>query len=122
MKETAILTLLLFTFFTANAQKKRIDSLRLALSKAKTDTMRYLALLHLSTTYFLPKPDSAIIFAQQGYLLAKKNNWASGQAKCLNDMANAYGTLGDYVKSISFYYKALRIAGELNDLLYDVTY
>jgi len=116
MKKTAALTLLLFTLFTADAQKKEIDTLRLALSKAKTDTMRYGASIGLSFAYYLPNPDSSIIFAQQGYLLAKKNNWALAQAKCLNNMANAYGTLGDYVKSLQFYFKVLKIAGELNDL------
>ncbi len=116
MKKTAILTLLLFTLFTAAAQKKRIDTLRVALSKAKTDTMRYGDLINLRITYYLSNPDSAIIFGQQGYLLAKKNNWGLAQEKCLNNMANAYGTLGDYVKSIQFYFKVLKIAGELNDL------
>jgi len=116
MKKTATLTLLLFTLFTAAAQKKHIDTLRLALSKAQTDTTRFEALRLLSNAYYLSNPDSTIIFAQQGYLLAKKNNWALNQSKCLNGMANGYGTLGDYVKAISFYLKALRIDGELNDL------
>jgi two-component system NtrC family sensor kinase len=116
MKKTAILALLLFTLFTANAQKKRIDTLRLALSKAKTDTMRYGASINLSFAYYLPNPDSSIIFAQQAYLLAKKNNWASGQEKCLNNIANSYASLADYVKSLQFYFKAVKIAGELNDL------
>src|ERR1017187_1315932 len=116
MKKLSLLLLLLITVFFAAAQKKRIDSLRLALSKAKTDTMRCQALINLSITYYLPNPDSAIIFGQQGYLLAKKNNWALNQANCLNNMANAYMSLGDYVKSIQFYFKALKIAVELNDL------
>jgi len=116
MKKLPLLLLMLITVFFAAAQKKRIDSLREALSKAKTDTMRYEALRNLSSAYYLPNPDSAIIFGQQGYLLAKKNNWALNQAKCLNNTANAYGSLGDYVKSVQFYFKALKIAGELNDL------
>src|SRR5665213_3490709 len=31
-------------------------------------------------------------------------------------MANAYTNLGDYVKGMQFYFKTLKIAGELNDL------
>jgi signal transduction histidine kinase/tetratricopeptide (TPR) repeat protein len=116
MKKLSLLLLLLISVFTAAAQKKQIDTLRLALSNAKTDTMRYQALRKLDSTYYLFNPDSSIIFAQQGYLLAKKNNWVLNQSKCLNGMANAYSSLGDYVKSISFYFKALRIGGELNDL------
>ncbi len=116
MKKLPLLLLLLITVFFAAAQKKRIDTLRLALSKAKTDTVRYEALHNLSITYQFADPDSSIIFAQQGYLLAIKNNWALNQEKCLNNMANAYGSLGDYFKSIQFFFKALKIAGELNDL------
>jgi two-component system NtrC family sensor kinase len=116
MKKLSLLLLLLIIVFFASAQKKQIDTLRLALSKAKTDTMRFEALHNLYRSYYIYNPDSAIIFAQQGYLLAKKNNWALNQEKCLNNIANAYSSLADYVKSISFYFKALRIAGELNDL------
>src|SRR5580704_15887440 len=98
MKKLSLLLLLLITVFFAAAQKKRIDTLRLALSKAKTDTMRYHVLINLSVACLYPNPDSAIIFGQQGYLLAKKNNWALDQASCLSNMAGAYSNLGDYVK------------------------
>jgi tetratricopeptide (TPR) repeat protein len=116
MKKLSLLLLLLITTFFAAAQQKQIDTLRLALSKAKTDTMRCEALKNLSYAYYISKPDSAIIFGQQGYLLAQKNNWAINQEKCLDNMAIAYSVLADYVKSIQFYFKALKIAGELNDL------
>jgi len=116
MKKLSLLFLLLITFFFAAAQKKRIDTLRLALSKAKTDTMRYEALSNLCNAYFLSNLDSAIVLGQQGYLLAKKNNWALNQEKCLDDMAGAYNNLGDYVKSLEFDFKALKIAENSNDL------
>ena len=118
MKKPLLLSLLLFTVLFAAAQKKQIDTLRLALSKAKTDTMRFEALLKLSRVYYLSSPDSAITFGQQGYLIAKKNNWALNQAKCFNAMANAYSVFGDYVKTMQFYLKALKIAGGLNDYFY----
>ena len=118
MKKLSLLTLLVLTAYFAFAQKKQIDSLRLALSKAKTDTMRYEAIRKLGAAYYLSTPDSAITLGQQAYLLAKKNDWALNQAKSLNGMANAYASLGDYAKSMSFYLKALRIAEELNDQYY----
>ena len=111
-----IILCMLTTVFFAAAQKKRIDTLRLVLIKAKTDMARCRALLDLSNAYTAPNPDSAIIFGQQAYLVAKKSNWALGQAKSLNNMAGAYESLGDYVKGIQFYIKVLKIAGELNDL------
>jgi signal transduction histidine kinase len=64
----------------------------------------------------MSNPDSAIIFTQQGYLLAKKNNWTIDQAMCFTSLANAYTYLGDYVKTMQFYLKALRIFEPLGDL------
>jgi tetratricopeptide (TPR) repeat protein len=116
MKKITFAFILLSFAVTAAAQKKQIDTLRLALSKAKTDTMRFEALLKLNRAYYISNPDSSIILSQQGYLLAKKNNWVLNQLKCLNNMAIPYTNLGDYVKALSFYFKALKIAGQLNDL------
>jgi len=116
MKKITFAFILLSLAVSAAAQQKKIDTLRLALSKAQTDTMRFEALYNLNIAYYISKPDSSIIFVQQGYLLAKKNNWALNQEKCLNGMANVYTNLGDYAKAISFYFKALKIADELKDL------
>ncbi|HZY37223.1 MAG TPA: ATP-binding protein [Mucilaginibacter sp.] len=121
MKKLSLLLFLLITVFFAAAQKKKIDTLRVALSKAKTDTMQFTNLLALSTLYFLPNPDSCIIFGQQGYLIAKKHNWLQDEAYCLNDIANSYGNLGDFAKSIRFYLQALKIAEQSNDM-YQVSY
>jgi len=116
MKRLLALSLLIFTFFTATAQKTQIDSLRLVLSQAKTDTTRFEALRSLDNAYYLSKPDSSILFGQECYLLAKKNNWVLNQLKSCNNLASDYSYLGDYVKAMSFFFKALKIAGELNDL------
>jgi len=116
MKKLSLLLLLLITVFFADAQKKHIDTLRVALSKAKTDTMRFEALYNLGFAYYFPNPDSAILFQQQAYLLAKKNNWALNQVKCLVSMGAVYTNLGDYVKGLQVHFKVLKIAGELNNL------
>ena len=116
MKKIPLLLLLLITVSFAAAQKKHIDTLRLQLSKAKTDTMRNKALLNLGVAYYHSNPDSAMLFEQQTYLLAKKNNWTIGQEISLKNMADIYADWAEYVKAISFYFKALKIAGELNDL------
>jgi len=116
MKKTAALTLLLFTLFTANAQKKRIDTLRLALSQAKTDTMRFEALRNLDNAYYNSNPDSAILFGQQSFLLAKKNNWTISQARARNNIASDYLSMGDYVKCTQNFLQALKMYEALHDL------
>ena len=121
MRKSFILVLLLFNFFTASAQRKEIDSLRAALSKPTADTVRMNILRDLGNAYFISRPDSCIIFGQQAYELAVKYNALLNQAKILNSVANAYSTTGDFVKSLQFYFKSLRINERINNPLGIVT-
>jgi len=115
MKRAITLTLLFFAFFTVRAQHKQSDTLRLALIKASTDTAKFNALHDLGNFYFGSMPDSAIVFDQRAYLIAKKNNWLEGQAHELNNIASDYDQLGDYANSIQYYQQSLRIGEETGD-------
>jgi two-component system NtrC family sensor kinase len=115
MKKIAFTLALLALFINANAQRKVIDSLRAALSKTTVDTTRMNILKNLGNAYFISRPDSSIIFGQQAYELAVKYNDVLNQAKILNSVANAYATIGDYVKSLQFYFKSLRINEQVNN-------
>jgi two-component system NtrC family sensor kinase len=106
--------LLFFTFFTASAQRKKIDTLRVALSKAVTDTEKYTALRKLDNLYYISNPDSSILLAQQAFLITKKNNWKQAQASTLNGIANAYASMGDYAIGIQYYLQALKMNEQLN--------
>jgi len=101
MKKTFTLALLLFSLFSASAQHKKIDSLRVALGKAVTDTDKYSALYQLGKLYYISYPDSAIIFHQEAFLIAKKHNWEKEQGENFNGIANAYATMGDYATELS---------------------
>ena len=118
MKKATTLALLLFAFFTATAQRKQIDSLKLVIRKAVTDTDRYNALHDLGILYAKSYPDSGILVNQQAYLLAKKNNWAKNQARQLGNIAIAYSYLGDYATAVQYYLKLLRIAERSNFQLF----
>jgi signal transduction histidine kinase len=117
MRKLAFTLTLMTLFINAGAQHKKSDTLLVALQKANTDTSKFVALISLSRHYYLSYPDSGIIFAQRGYEIAKKNNWINAQAFALKRLADAYGNLGDYVKSIQYYFKALRAAESINDLV-----
>jgi two-component system, NtrC family, sensor kinase len=108
MKKTLILSVLLMAFLTAGAQHKKIDTLRVALNKATTDTDKYSAMYELGRIYYISYPDSSIIFYQQAFLIAKKYNWIKEQGNDFNGIANAYGSLGDYVNAVQYYLKALK--------------
>src|SRR5947209_15606474 len=110
MKKLAFTLTLITLFISAGAQHKKSDTLLVALQEANTDTNKFVALVTLSRHYYLSYPDSGIIFAQRGYEISVKNNWINAQAFALKRLADAYGNLGDYVKSIQYYFKALKAA------------
>src|SRR5258708_19936920 len=116
MRKLAVTLAVITLFASTYAQRKKSDTLLMALKNAKTDTARFVASVTLSRHYFLSYPDSGIIFAQKGYDIAEKNNWASAKGFALKRMADAYGNLGDYVKSMQFYFRALRTYESINDL------
>jgi len=117
MKKPILLLLFLMNAFFAAAQHdKSLDTLWVALSKAKTDTMRYRAARSLAHEYYLStKRDSALLFGAQALTIAKKNKWARKEEGCMGLLANVYGDMGDYVKAMSYYFKAMKIAEESND-------
>jgi len=116
MRKAYFIALLLFTTVVANAQHKKADTLYQAINSAKTDTDKFNAFIDISRYYYLEFPDSAIVFGQQAYELADKHNWLKGKARSLNVIANAYATIGDYVKGMQFYLESLRAYESLNDL------
>jgi two-component system NtrC family sensor kinase len=114
MKKAVTLVIFLLTIFTAAAQRKQIDSLNLVIRKAVTDTDKYNALHDLGLLYTQSYPDSGILFSQQAFLLAKKNNWAKNQARQLGNIASDYANMGDYATALQYYFKDLRIAERFN--------
>src|SRR5438876_12354287 len=81
------------------AQQKTIDSLQKELQTAKADTNRVFLLAELAKIYYLFKPDTAIILAQEAYNLAQQLQYIKGEALSLNRIATAYTTVGDYPKA-----------------------
>ena len=117
MKKLSIILLLLVTTVIADAQSKKIDTLRVALSKANApDTVRLNILKELARNYFISKPDSCLMFGQQCYELAVKFKRMKDQAQALNSMANAYASLGDYVKCFQLFFKVIRLDESINNI------
>jgi two-component system, NtrC family, sensor kinase len=101
---------------TVSAQNRNIDSLSSALQKEKTDTGRIILLYTLSWAYHNSKPDSALMLAQQAYLLSKKKNYLKGELWALNEIATAYNNLGDFPKALQFYLEELKIEEKRGNL------
>lgn len=117
MRKFAFTFALIALFINAGAQHKIVDSLRAKLNANLDDTARLDIMLELSHAYYLSNPDSNIIVAQQAYTLAEKNKLLEKQSTALNAMATGYATLGDYPKAIQLFYRSLRIAESLHDVL-----
>ncbi len=115
MKKLILSLFLISAFVVSKAQRKQIDSLKAALERnPAADTARLNILNNLGSAYFIPKPDSAIIFALQAYELAVKFKLPIKQADASNTIGNSYSNLADYVKAIQFHLKALRTYESVN--------
>ncbi|HZY37222.1 MAG TPA: ATP-binding protein [Mucilaginibacter sp.] len=114
MKRAVTLTLLLFTFFTAAAQRKQIDSLKKLLAAAPEDTTKALLYGKLGGLYLDSKPDSAMLFSRQEEQLSRKLNFLRGEASAINNEGNVFGVTGNYPKALSFYLAALKIDEKRN--------
>ena len=89
-----------------------------ALPVTAYDTARVNTLNALAFQYYLTRPDSTYLFAQQAYELSRRLNYRAGEAKALNRMALAFGDLGNYAKALKAYNQAKELFVKLNDTTY----
>ncbi len=115
MRKLLKLFLLLAVPFFAGAQTRTIDSLKQALQMEKQDTSRVLLLNALSRAYMYSRPDTALVLAQQGLLLANKTGFARGEAQSLNGIAIVFLLTGNYPKALQLNLKALKKAETINN-------
>ncbi|MBS1575083.1 MAG: tetratricopeptide repeat protein [Bacteroidetes bacterium] len=85
------------------------DSLLHLLAKAKEDTDKVKILSRLCTEYYLDKPDTAMLLAQEGLNLAVKNNFRIGEAMLLSNMGDVYLSFGNYTKAMEAQLKSLDV-------------
>lgn len=106
---------LLFIPAFSFAQTNAMDSLTQALQHEKQDTSRIFLLAQLSNAYLFSRPDTALMLAQEGLMLAKKTSFAKGEAVCLNRIANTFSITGDYPKALQLHLEALKKAETIDD-------
>ncbi len=109
MKKISLLFLVSISILSGNAQTNVIDSLKQLLQKEKQDTSRVLLLNQLAFYYFQSKPDTTLLLAQEGLLLARKAGFEKGEAESLNRIGDAYGSLSNYPKSLDYLLQGLKI-------------
>ncbi len=101
--------------FRSIAQLSDIDSGKLKLSQAKTDTDRAHKLYLLSYYYSNYKPDSALLLAQSAYTLSVHIKYLQGQAASLGLMGTAFNRMGNFPKALEYYIEQLKILEKKQD-------
>jgi hypothetical protein len=74
MRKTILLFVALWQIVIMDAQTTVIDGLKQSLQNEKKDTAKVMLLTNLSLAYLFSDPDSALLFAQKGLILARQIN------------------------------------------------
>ncbi len=109
MKRPPLLILFLFIGSSLLAQDRIVDSLHAILRNEKQDTTKIILLYKISDAYQVSRPDSALMFAQRAYFMAKTKKFIKGESWALNQMAYAYTSLGNFPKALEYYIQQLKI-------------
>src|SRR6185437_5572428 len=99
----------------AYAQKNTTSALRSQLQERIPDTARVELLRKLSMQIQSVKPDSALLFAQQGLSLAQKIGYKKGEADCLDRLGVVLWKNGKYDRALSCAIGSLKIREENKD-------
>ncbi|SEN78251.1 Tetratricopeptide repeat-containing protein [Mucilaginibacter gossypiicola] len=99
------------------AQKKLPAELRAQAALHKNDTAGVEPLRQLSLQLQATRPDSALMYAQQGLELARKFSFKKGEADCMNRLGVVLWKNGKYDQALSFLLNSLKIREEINDRL-----
>lgn len=119
MLQKRLLFLTLFLLFSTiqaqNSINKTIDSLKIELKQAKTDSLKIALLTELSSYIEYIGPDNTIEYATQALQYAqKKNNEEQISAAHVN-LGISYEIKSDYHRALQNFYKALEISEKTKD-------
>jgi two-component system, NtrC family, sensor kinase len=117
MKKCLAAVWLTALLLSASAQRANIDSLRHVLKNTTEDSTRIFTLLRISIAYYYSQPDTALVYAQQAYDLAKATGFTLGEAQSLAIIGNLYSETGNYVKALEIQFQALNIQEKRKDVL-----
>jgi len=110
MKRLLITIFLLYFFCCADAQYKKIDSLKHLLATEKNDTAAILLQTQLAHAYLYYKPDSCLLLAKNALILAQKINFLNGEGRSYKEIGDALDQMGNYPGAMSAYLKHLHTA------------
>lgn len=110
--------LLIFVFHFAEilyGQKQKADSVSQLLAVEKSDTVKAVYMWQKASYQYSYAPDSAILIAQQGWLLSKQIKYIEGESRSLGQMANGFLSIGNYTRALEFYIQKLQLEETRNN-------
>lgn len=111
------LTIVLYVV-NINAQKSNfLDSVKIELNNADSDTAKATIYLTLTKYYQSRDIDSSIFFANQANTLSRKNKSFKALATGLNYLGNSLNSKGEYHQAVEYFIEALEYAKSDPDLL-----
>src|SRR5665213_650846 len=117
MKKLITFIIVIFSVINLYAQDKVTDSLKLLLSKEKTDTGRVKLLLEIGSRFGfgMEKNDSAIWYLEQAQNLSKRIHYAKGESNANFDMARHLFSSGNYPEALTLSLQNLKQSDQLRD-------
>lgn len=109
------LFLFLASFFFANAQYAKIDSLSSSLIETSSDEIKMEVYLEMSRTYSAIDLDTSVYYGTQSYDLALTNDWGEKQAEILVVIGYTHLNHGDIDKCFRHFERALTVSTQHKD-------
>ncbi len=109
-----LLLLLVFTNF-GFAQNAKIDSVRIEVRKATTDTQKIVQWLNLAEYLIRVKQNECLLLVDSSLQLSKKNNWLKDQGRAYNIQGKVLNIQGNRAKAIESFKKELQAHQQIGD-------
>ncbi len=122
MKKIIVSILILFAVRNVLAQDKTMDSLKLQLSKEKTDTGRINLLIDIGSQFGFGRArnDSSFLYLQQALDFSQKIKYTKGEISARYKMTNFLSSTGNYPEALKLALSNLKMAEQFheNNLLF----
>jgi two-component system, NtrC family, sensor kinase len=117
MKTLLISVFIVLTVTTLPAQNKEADSLKLLISKEKTDTGKAHLLIRIGSRfgYGFAKNDSALWYLNEALNLSKKSNYKKGELDARESMGRYFYTSGNYKGALELLLQNLEEEKQMRD-------
>ena len=97
----------------ANAQNRKIDSLRKVIRTSAEDTNKVNALSLLAWKLSGRDPDTSIVLCTQSFQLAEKKQWKKGIAGAARYLGIFYSMKGDYKNGLPWFEKGISVCSKV---------